>query len=99
MDQTPLPDPAVAVARLAKEEYLANVDNNPWFSGYDPGPRADRIYHEALRAKRARLAHEPQRPPLQREVRRYAKEIGFRVIVNALGLRAGRAQRRRRGQS
>ncbi|EPQ3663357.1 phosphoadenosine phosphosulfate reductase family protein [Pseudomonas aeruginosa] len=39
-----------------------------------------------------------KRGPIQREVRRYAKENGFKVIVNCLGLRAeespGRAKRK-----
>lgn len=37
-----------------------------------------------------------KRGPIQREVRRYAKEKGFRVIVNCLGLRAEESPGRRK---
>lgn len=36
-----------------------------------------------------------KRGPIQREVRRYAKENGFKTIVNCLGLRAGESTQRK----
>nr|OYN53234.1 phosphoadenosine phosphosulfate reductase [Pectobacterium carotovorum] len=49
-------------------------------------------------AKTRQCTSDLKRGPIQREVRRYAKENGFKTVVNCLGLRAqespGRAKRR-----